>query len=367
VNPADLLTDARRRHLAFWERQEVDRPLLLIQRRAPGRDAEDDALAGLKQRDLQRFGSDPGLLVRRARQELRRTLRLGDDLPLLRPPLGPSMLAAFLGARVETAPDTVWFHPTVGDLAELAEAVFDPANPWWRITEECQRLLATEPEGVPVVPDLGSLGDNLAALIGADRLMLEMVERPELVEAVLARMLAVAQECYRRLFAIAQAPGRGTANWLGLWSPAKTGILQNDLSIMLSTPMYRRFFGPEFAALGAYFDYSIFHVDGTRAQRHIPGFIAGIPGLRGCQLGSDPGTRAMQILPVLRQLQAAGKNIFTYVFPDEIEELFSQLSPVGVCVITPAASEAEAGSLRERFVRACAGDRTLAVTSSRVG
>lgn len=352
MNKASI-EERKNRHLAFWHRTPTDRPLVQILRPNSTNTEEDRFLDALKTSDLHRYGSDADILIRRAKQTVRRTKYFGDALPLLSPPVGPSMLSAFLGARVEIAPTTVWFHPTFNDLADLEDVTFDPSNPWWRLVEECAVRAAQEPAAAPMPFDLGSLGDNLAALIGGERLILEMLDRPELVKKVLRRMLDIAKLCYERLFVIAERPGLGTANWLGLWSPAKTGILQNDFSIMLPTGMYQEFFTDEFEELSRFFDYRIFHVDGTKSQKHIDDFLIHIPRLNGCQLGSDPGTRAMEILPVIKALQSHGKCVHTYVFPDEIEALFSEIPPEGISVITAVNTDEEAESVIERLTAAC--------------
>lgn len=351
--PNGTLEERKSRHLAFWRRQHVDRPLLLIHRPTSSQTEEDAYLDALKTSDLQRYGTDPDIIIRRAKQNLRRTTYLGDALPLMSPPLGPTMLSAFLGARVEIAPSTVWFHPTIKDIADLADVSFDSSNQWWQLTQECVRRAACEPDAIPVVLGLGSLGDSLANLVGGETLMLEMLERPELVKTVLRGMLDIAKTCYARLYEIAQAPGRGTANWLSLWSPGRTGILENDFSIMLSTEMYKDFFAVEFDELSPMYDYRLFHVDGTRSQQHIGDFLVHIPGLNGCQLGSNPGTRALEVLPVIKHLQTQGKCVYTYVFPDEIEDLFAEISPRGFCMVTAAKSDEEAESIIERLTNAC--------------
>lgn len=349
----------KKRHIAFWNREDCERPLVLIHLPRPWETEEDRQLEEIKNSDLQRFGSEPEILLRRAKQIIRRTEYLGDALPVLSPPLGPLMLSAFLGAKVEIAPNTVWFHSPYSDLADLKDISLDfSSNRWWKIVEESVVRVANEPQAIPASWSIGSLGDNLACLVGAEKLMFDMMERPELVKAVLRRMLDITKECFGRLFKIALLTGNGTANWLGAWTPKKTGILENDFSIMLSTEMYQEFFAEEFKEMSALYDYRLFHVDGTRSQQHIDPFLAKIPGLHGCQLGSDPGTPAMKILPVIRSLQAQGKCVYTYAFPDEVETLFEHISPRGVCIVTVAGSSQEAQELIDRMTRACTRHRS---------
>jgi len=352
------------RHRAFWSMEPCDRPLtrfMLPPRPATG---EDEYLEALRRNDLARYWSDPEILLLRAKRSLARQHICGDDLPVLNPPFGPSMLSAFLGAKVEFADNTVWFHPCTDDLADLKDLQFDPNNHWWRIVKEYCSLASQEPNVFQGILDLGGLGDNLAALIGSEVLMIEMAERPDLVKAVLRRMLDIVKTCYQEIYAILERPGKGTVNGFGIWSPGRTGVLQNDMSIMLSTDMYRDFFYDEFRELCVFFDRSFFHLDGARSEQHLSEFLLKVPDLDGTQVTGDPGSTAMQRLPALQLVQRAEKRIFVYVFPDEMEALFAELSPRGVCVITSMPTEQEANDFLHRMTRVCrAANRTADQTA----
>ncbi|MFZ2656775.1 MAG: hypothetical protein WAX69_17715 [Victivallales bacterium] len=345
------MEERKGRHLSFWKMENRDRPLVIMSRQKPADSQEDKYLLSLKQADLTKYWSDPDVLMLRAKRNIASQECLGDSLPSMRVPLGPLMLSTFLGSGVEFQPDTVWFHPCTDKLDDLKDLKLDPDNRWWRLVEDCCLRMAQERTTIPVVPDLGGIGDNLAAMVGADVLMLEMIERPELVKKVIRRMLDIMKSCYDRIYRIIGSSGNGTSTWLGVWSPGKTGILQNDLSIMLSTEMYKEFFQEEFREMCDFYDYTIFHLDGTRSQQHLDGFLLGLQGLDGVQVGSDPGTRAMEVLPALKLIQSRGKRIFTYVFQDEADELFSALSPRGVCATTEIAADGEADEFISRLTR----------------
>ena len=61
----------------------------------------------------------------------------------------------------------------------------------------------------------------------------------------------------------------------------------------------------------------------------------------------------MAVLPAIRMIQEANKNVFTYVFPDEIDEIFSNVSPRGFCMITAAGTNEEAADIVARVTAAC--------------
>ncbi len=305
----------------------------------------------LAHHDRQRYGRDPDIIYLRAVRNMARQHYFGDALPLFNAPFGPCMLSAFLGAEVEIYPDTVWFKPCTHDLVTLTDIKFDPGNFWWKLVEGFVRRAVNEGRLV-VVPELGGLGDNLAALYGIDRLLIDMVEQPKLVKEVLRLMLTIMKECYRRLYTIIETAGRGTASWLGIWSPQRTGIIQNDMSIMISTDIYGEFFFDEFNEMLQLVDHSLFHLDGTRSQKHLD-FLLDFPRLGGIQVGSDMGTPAMAVLPVLKRIQHRDKRMIVYVVPDEVEDLFSNISPQGVCVVASVKNAEEAEAYLRSLEKAC--------------
>ena len=269
------ITDRKQRHLSFWKRALSDRPLLLIHVPKPDTSATDEYLNSIRREDLTRYWTDPDVALKRALQGASCS-PLDDSLPLLCLPLGPTMLSAILGSRVEFAPTTVWFHPCTDDLASLENISFDPGNHWWRMVESFCHAAAAEAKSaglIPVIPEFGGLGDNLAALIGSDLLLEEMLDRPALVKKVLRRMLDIQVLCVTRMCEILESAGNGTATWLGVWSPGRAGIIQNDLSIMLSTDMYKDFFAEEFLTLSSLYNHCMFHLDGTACRRHLSGFL----------------------------------------------------------------------------------------------
>lgn len=349
------IAERRQRHIAFWNRDVCERPLLRIY--VPSSDSTEtsDYLKSIQRDDINRYWTDPDILLKRALQDAK-CFDLDDSIPALSMPIGPTMLATFLGSRVEFSKDTVWLHPCTDDLASLENITFDPNNKWWKMVEDICHITAREAKlrGLaPVIPDLGGTGDNLAALVGNELLLEEMLDRPELVKKILARILAIMDTCYKQIYEILGSTGNGTSSWLSLWSPGKIGVLQNDLSVMLSSDMYKEFFNEEFLTAGKRCDHNVFHLDGNACRRHLHNFLLEIPGLGAVQLGSNPGTKAMEVLPEIKLLQDSNKSVFTYVFPDEIEELFSQVTPRGFCMVTSVASNVEAEDILRRVTLAC--------------
>jgi len=116
-----------------WWAGELDRPLIVI-------DARDPAYPETTTEDrvphifITQFPLEMPVeqVLDHVQPGLDATYPHGDSFPRWWVNFGPGIMAAFLGARVEYAPRTTWYHPLgVPSLADL-HLTFDPDNVWWR-------------------------------------------------------------------------------------------------------------------------------------------------------------------------------------------------------------------------------------------
>ena len=87
---------------------------------------------------------------------------------------------------------------------------------------------------------------------------------------------------YEESFKIIERFQQGSSNWTGLWFPGRGYPVQNDLTCLISTPMYQEFFLEELINHINYLDYSIYHLDGPGAVKHLD-MILDIPELDAIQ------------------------------------------------------------------------------------
>jgi hypothetical protein len=112
---------------------------------------------------------------------------LADILPVANTSIGPGSLALHLGSAPKFTRDSVWYLPTMNDIAEpekLPPLQFDPLEKWWRIQEQTLRLSVAVGQGKYITgcPDLVENIDVLASLRGTTTLLIDMVERPDWVD-----------------------------------------------------------------------------------------------------------------------------------------------------------------------------------------
>jgi len=274
----------------------------------------------------------------------------GDTYPFWCINSGPGILSAALGARVKTAPDTVWFEPAeAADITSL-DITFDTENPYWK------RVVAVTVAAVERIgdivqithTDMGGNLDILAGLIGTEALLMAMFDCPEKVTAALARITKYWIEVYDELYAIIRRRCPGAQSWGPLWAPGTTYFLQSDVSYMISPEMYRRFVLPDIAACAEHLDYPFYHLDGTGALAHVDAILS-IKKLRGIQWNPGEGKPdPKEWLDLFRRIRAAGKLVQVCTSRAGAEKICSALGGRGFHVrIWEALSAKEA----EEFLR----------------
>jgi len=202
-----------------------------------------------------------------ARNRCAHTHYLGDALPIVNPYIAPNALALFLGCPGEEGPGTVWCDPVpVG--AEAACAEFDQSNHFWRwILDYCQAL-ASKGSGLflTAFTDLVEGLDTLAAMRGNQRLLVDLIERPQWVEALLRQITDRYFYYYDVLYDLIRDERGGSCYWS--WAPGRLAKSQCDFSAMISPNMFERFMMPILKEMCARVSYSLYHWDGPGAICH---------------------------------------------------------------------------------------------------
>jgi len=204
----------------------------------------------------------------------------GDSLPIASTDIGPGSLALFLGSEPGFAPQTVWFEPSIQAVADpetLPPLTFDPASRWWQVTEATCRACAELGRGhyLTGCPDLIENIDILSALRDPQTLMIDMIERPDWVEAKVWEINQAFFEAYQRIYDIIKLPdGSSCFGAFSLWGPGKTVKVQCDAAAMFSPAMFDRFVVPALTAQCAWLDCSMFHLDGTQCIDKLDSLLA---------------------------------------------------------------------------------------------
>jgi len=314
------LARALERNEAFWDGTLDDYPLLWITVPAalPGTPPpEPDTEEAL--------WADVDYVLASAEYQLARTYYAGDALPVHNPWLGPDQVAAWLGAKLTLAPrlNTSWIKPFISDWAARPRLAVDPANPWWRLYLEILHASVERGRGrwVTTYPDLHTGIDGLAAVRGPERLLVDLLERPEEVARAMGEMTELLRWIVSQVDAVLLPGGQGTSNWTMGWSSRRfLCVGQNDVSCMISPEMFDSFCLADTVASCRLAERTIYHLDGPGALRHLERIlgIAELDCVQWIQGAGNPLPSSW--LPVLHQIQAAGKSVQVYYGPGHGEE-----------------------------------------------
>lgn len=330
---------------AWWD-GELDRPLIVI-------DAIDPAFPNPQTGDffphifLSQFPLDMPVdeVLDRVQPRLDAAHWSGDAYPRWWVNFGPGVMAAFLGAPVEYAAGTTWFHEVgVASLADL-HPVYDPDNVWWRRVQDIT-WAAIERWGQQIaigVTDIGGNLDTLASLRGTHNLLLDLYDAPDEVERLTHELTALWLRYYDELCAMVESVGNGTTGWAPPWYPSRGYMLQSDFSYMISPEMFDRYVLPDLEACCVAMDYAFYHMDGKGQLPHLDRLLA-LERLRGIQWQPGDGAPMAEHWPdLLRRIRASGKLCQVYVTRAGARQLLSEVDGRGfLLAITETLTPAEA-------------------------
>ncbi len=225
--------------------------------------------------------------------------------------LAPNCLALYLGCRGIEMPGTCWCQPFLDDPDEAAFD-FAPGNFYWRFTLDAHRQTLEHSRGkfLHQFPDLIEGLDTLAAMRGTDRLLVDLLERPEWVHRCLRRITCVYFRYYDRLYDLIRDEVGGSVYWV--WAPGRLTKLQCDFSAMISPAMFIEFMVPVLTEMTERVSYSIYHWDGPGALGHLDALLS-IPRLDMIQwtpgAGNEPSWHR-RWWPLFHRILDAGRKVF---------------------------------------------------------
>jgi hypothetical protein len=206
----------------------------------------------------------------------------------------------------------------------------DPGNPWWeRVSAITRAAAAAWGDSVCIGhTDLGGTLDVLASLRGSERLLTDLLDRPEAVERAARKITGLWLRYYDALCDII-GRGRGSTGWAPIRSPGRTYMLQCDFCSMISPSMFERFVLPDLSACCDALDHPFYHLDGKGELPHLD-MLLSLKKLRGIQwIPGDGAPPPEEWLPLLKRIRDAGKLVQVYVSPEGAKKIVRELGGEG--------------------------------------
>ncbi len=266
-----------------------------------------------------------------------------DMLPVANTQLGPGSLAAILGGVFEGGEDTIWIHPDPDFNDDIR---FNPEHPNYLLHKALLKACKQKAQGNYYVgmPDLMEGMDVLAALKGTDKVLMDTVTQPEVLERQMQQINDIYFRVFDELYDIIREGDEMAFCYFSSWAPGKMTKLQSDISTMISVEDYRRFVQPFIRQQCQKIDYTLYHLDGVGALHHLPALLE-IDELNAIQWTpgvGEPQGGSPKWYDLYKKILAAGKSIMAcWVTVDELRPLLDNIGGDGVHLEMDFHNEAE--------------------------
>ena len=352
----------KRHYIDWWNHQGVI--LNMWEHFQKGVVAHDDVIPPPPPRDLHQKWFDPEWRARYLDWYVAHSSLKADILPVANTHLGPGSLAAILGGVFEGGDDTIWIHPHPNFDSSIP---FDPNHPNYLLHKQLLRCCKQRSKGHYYVgmPDLMEGLDVLAALKGTDQVLIDTVMRPEDVERQVQRINDIYFTVFDELYDIIREGDEMAFCYFSSWAPGKMTKLQSDISTMISEDDYRRFVQPFIREQCQRIDYTLYHLDGVGAIRHLPALleiselnaIQWTPGVGEPQGGNE------KWYGLYRQILDGGKSVMaSWVTLNELSALLDHIGTDGVHIEMDFHNEQEVDQALEIVAQARHTSPTTAAT-----
>lgn len=353
MEPAPLalkpdIAEASRRWEAFYAGEVTDRPVVCVTAPLPG-SARPPAPTY-----HDRVHQDLDALVERELARAEATFWGGEAVPSFLTSFGPDEVAVFCGAPLHWSADsgnTNWSSPVVEDWRDALPIRLDPAHPLWLRMLEYYRKAAVRMRGKVLRSslDLHTNMDLLAALRGPERLCMDLIDCPDLIDRAMTDARAVFPTVWEETARAARMREDGFCH--AYYSMEGAAVLQCDFACMMSPAMFNRWVMPALEEEASLVRHALYHWDGPGALVHFDTLVAS-KGLHALSYvpGAGRGTHR-DYIDLFKRIQARGKAVQVWGDPEEVRAIHLELDPARAFYCTSTATPAEAERLLAWFVK----------------
>ncbi|MFH1613538.1 MAG: hypothetical protein ABIG61_00430 [Planctomycetota bacterium] len=370
---ADLLykqdwEESQSRWVAWWHGEMIDRVCCLVT--APQDGAQRKEVA--KPKSIEAQWIDVEYLLASQEEVFRTTFYGGEALPVFKVPHGPFTLQHILGAKPVYREDTIWFDPIIKLWDKKMDLRFNPEHPGVITMKKILSTALQRGEGKFIVsfPSIGMPGDILELLRGGQRLCIDLIENKDAVRQALSEISQAWFEYYELLFNEGFKDKQdGMGNWLQMWAPGRHFSIGCDFSALIGQQMFEEFILPHLKAQTERLEYTIYHLDGEQALKQHLDPILQLPKLNAVQWAPlcNEDIKKTENLPYLKKIQEAGKGLVLAVDQKDIEFVFENFEPKGLCIRTGCDSEADAKEMLRKMRKWTKGPKKEVMTMGNLG
>ena len=308
--------------------------------------------------EIEKWWTDPEQNYDRMKLWFENTYFGGEAVPATYINWGASAGCAFWGAIPDFGTKSVWFHKTIKEWESWNWEFNIETNKYWKIILDIMTCFIENNDEAYFLgnPEIGNAADNLSLIRGAGDLATDLILNPDAVKNAVNVMSDSWVDAHKQLYSICAEHNKGgeVLPWLNLWAPGKHDQMANDFSTMISTEQFKEFFFPELIKMGQWLDYGTFHLDGPQCIHNHTDALLELDEIKCIQFtpgSGSPPTSSPEYIPVFQKIQAAGKNLYLLVDPQDIEIILNNLSSKGLFINTYADTQDEADQIIKKVSR----------------
>ena len=325
------------KYTAFWNRQDVKRPLVGF--RFIGWFPMGEFTSCKAWRSSQYLTADmtaPEAFMDDYIRLLREGETVDDDIIRGACPMQVAVpfLPGMLGCKVRILPENVMGEEQHLSWDEALQARLDHQGPWFRAYMEFAQALVARSNGrfpVSHAPDLGPT-DLHAVLRGHSQSILDLMDEPEKSAELLWRLgeifLEFTEELWKR---VPLFHGGYFDTVFSLWSPGPIILMAEDATAVYSPDLYRKFVQPVDRMLAGHFANSVIHLHST-SMFLLEAFLE-IEEIQCFEINNDAcGPPVKEMVPYFQMVQKAERPLLIRgsFSPEETQLLVDSLEPRGL-------------------------------------
>lgn len=351
----------------LWWEGKLERPLIKAVVKSayiPNRKKPNTPILSMKNCNCLEYS--PEELIDALDYELCQCEFLGDAFPLINmAAFGPGVLAGFCGAEMHNNVGAVWYFPKEKRPIEEISVKYDPDNIWAKRIKEIYRAGRErwKNEVLMSMPDLGSVQDVLATLLGNEEYMFAIFDAPEEVIRVQKEIRNAFMDAYKDLEDTLGTEHPGYSDWSGLYSKKRSYIFQDDFAYMISQEMFEEFALGDIRKLKEKFPNVLYHLDGVGNLKHLDILLANtdIQAYQWVYGAGQPSARHW--MKIYDKLHEWGKNMEIVGSVDDFDYI-AEKNPKGLFYHL-LIDDAEGTAKREEQYKGCLSDYQIVENSMR--
>jgi hypothetical protein len=336
------LSGYKKRHLAFWDLSETDRPLLGFTI-GLGLDSwsywqENKAARALLNREqILPDDINPADFVEDQQKYLELCDQIDDDtIRTVMPLASIPWMEAILGCPVLSSEAGFRSAEILRTAGSLQPVSLNPDNPWIKKYLQFIELYTREFSGkYPVSQSiLRGPSDLACALLGAENAAIALVTESQAIHQLLDYVTSQLEKFLRlQLGYLPKFQDGYVIAQYDIWTPEPCIRFQEDFSVLFSPQNYTEFLKPRDERLAAVSPYTLIHLHASSLFL-IDQFLE-VSQIRAYQVTKDPGiTRLSDMMPALIKIQQAQKPLVVKGQFDnaDLELMKRKLSLCGLCI-----------------------------------